>query len=110
MELTNESIADYYVPYHPAVLRALKKIVDAGAEKEIPVSICGDLASDPNMLPFLIGIGLKHVSADVRQMRKVQRAISMIDRHDAARLADQMLSLGRISDLNTLMEAGPKTF
>ena len=110
VDRTNESIADYYVPHHPAVLRALKKIVDAGVEKEIPVSICGDMASDPNMLPFLIGIGLKHVSADVRQMRKVQRAISMIDRHDAARLADQMLSLGRISDLNTLMESGPKTF
>jgi len=103
VDRTNESIADYYVPHHPAVLRSLKRIVAAGIKAEIPVSICGDMAGDPAMLPFLIGIGITRVSIDVRLIRKVQQAIAGIDRKEASALAEEMLSKGRISELLPLV-------
>jgi phosphotransferase system enzyme I (PtsP) len=103
VDRTNESIADYYVPHHPAVLRSLKRIVSAGARAGIPVSICGDMAGDPSMLPFLIGIGITRVSIDVRLIRKVQQTIGGIDRKEASTLADEMLSKGRISELIPLV-------
>lgn len=103
VDRTNESIADYYVPYHPAVLRSLKRIVTAGTRAGIPVSICGDMAGDPSMLPFLIGIGITRVSIDVRLIRKVQQTISGIDRKKATALADEMLSKGKIRELTSLV-------
>jgi phosphotransferase system enzyme I (PtsP) len=100
VDRTNEDLAEYYVPHHPAVLRSMKRVADAGKLYDIPVSICGEMAGDVPMLPFLIGIGIRQFSMAARLIPRVQNAIQKIHSRRATRHAEAMLSMGRISDLS----------
>ncbi|MEI6438258.1 MAG: phosphoenolpyruvate--protein phosphotransferase [Candidatus Omnitrophota bacterium] len=92
VDRTNEKVADLYVPHHPAVLRALKRIVQAAQRHGKEVSICGDMAHHPRYMPFLLGIGVRHLSLDARYILKVQQRIMSLDipsaQHAAARLLE----------------------
>jgi phosphotransferase system enzyme I (PtsP) len=75
----NEKIAHLYQPGHPSVLRALKKVVDAAKNNRIGVSICGDMVHEPKYIPYLLGIGIREFSLDVRRLPKIQDHIRNID-------------------------------
>lgn len=96
---TNDEVAAWYSPHHPAVLRALQRIVTVAEQADKSVSICGNLGADPSMLPFLLGIGLRVFSLDPMQIPAVQRRIAEIDLTRARAFATKLLGLGRISDI-----------
>ena len=66
------SVAHFQDPWHPAVLRLVKLIGDAGAASGKPVGICGEAAADPQLAVVLVGLGATTLSmtpaalADVR--------------------------------------------
>ena len=105
VDRTNEHIADLYRPHHPAVLRALKRIVDAGHKHGRTVSICGDTAADPRLLPFLVGVGFDAVSVEVRKVPVVHQLLASIDAAAATRCAAHALTLGRIRDVEQALAA-----
>ncbi len=105
VDRTNEKVADLYVAHHPAILRSLKKISDAGKFNNIDVSICGDMAGDERYIPFLIGIGIHTLSVDSIYLPKVKKLISMISFKDAERIADEMLLKDRITDIDNIINS-----
>lgn len=58
----NSKVQHLYQPHHPAVLRAIKQVVDAAKKNFIPVHVCGEIASNEKMLPFLIAAGVDELS------------------------------------------------
>ncbi len=98
VDRTNEKVADLYLPHHPSILRALKKIVSAAQKKKKDVSICGDMAHEERYIPYIIGIGIRKISLDARFHPKIQEVISRIDVKEAESLVRQILSKHRISD------------
>ena len=104
VDRTNQNISEFYVPYHPAVLRSLKRVADAAAARGVPVSLCGEMGGDPTMIPFLVGIGIRQLSIDFRLFPEAQAAILALDTADARRQAGEMLALARISDLAAYLE------
>jgi phosphotransferase system enzyme I (PtsI) len=62
-----------YEAAKPAVLRLVKQAVELAAGK--PVSICGDMASDPECLPSLLAAGLRHFSVAPARLRAIRSAI-----------------------------------
>ncbi len=66
------TVAAYQDPWHPAVLRLVKLLGDAGADAGKPVGICGEAAADPQLAVVLVGLGATTLSmtpaalADVR--------------------------------------------
>jgi phosphotransferase system enzyme I (PtsI) len=55
-------VADYYDPYHPAVLRALSEVARRAADEGKPLSVCGEIAGDPTFTGILLGLGLTRLS------------------------------------------------
>lgn len=100
---TNEAVADWYAPQHPAVLRSLARIVEAADRAGKPVSLCGDLATDATMLPFLLGIGLRQFSMDPTAIPAAQRRIEGIDSELARRQAERMLGMGRLDEVQAYL-------
>lgn len=99
VDRTNDEVAIWYSPHHPAVLRAMKQIVTAAERAGKPISMCGNLGADPRMLPFLLGIGLRVFSLDPMQIPPVQRRIAEIDFERARIFANDLLTMGRISEI-----------
>jgi phosphotransferase system enzyme I (PtsP) len=99
VDRTNENIAGSYLPHHPSVLRALKKVVYAADKGGREVSVCGDMAHQEQYLRFLLGIGVRVLSIDPRFLHRIQQAISEIDLTEARVFADNVLAQPRISDI-----------
>ena len=99
VDRTNENIQSSYVPHHPSVLRALKKVVEAANRNNRLISICGDMAHEEKYTPFLLGIGVRNLSMDPRFLPRIQQAISNIDIAEAESIAENMLKISSISEL-----------
>ena len=75
IDRTNDKVSYLYNPLHPAVLRLIKLIVDNAHKKGIEVGVCGEIASDLNMVPILIGLGVDELSVSPSKVLNVKKKI-----------------------------------
>lgn len=97
VDRTNEKVADLYLPHHPAVLRALKKIVDAAVRYKKDVSVCGDMAHDERYIEYFLGLGVRRLSLDARYLPKIQKAVAGLEIRKAQKITEKILQQNRIS-------------
>ena len=71
----NEKVARLYQPTHPAVLRLIKRAIDAGVAAGIPASVCGECAADPLMAALLVGMGATSISVSPSLIPLVKRTL-----------------------------------
>ena len=81
---TNPALAVRQDPMHPAVLRSVRAVIDAGHARGIPVAVCGELAGDPAGAVVLTGLGIDELSMDPRSFGPVKRALAEVSRAEAA--------------------------
>src|SRR5690606_18793385 len=77
-----------YRPTHPAVLRLIKAVADAGRDTGTPVSVCGEMASSPLFALLLVGLGIRHLSmgpASIGMVKKMIRSVSLAELEEMAR-------------------------
>ena len=103
VDRTNEKVSSLYRAHHPAILRAINRIVSAALTHGKDISICGDLSADQRMLPFLLGVGLRKFSIDIVNAPTVQRLVGATMIRDAEEIANHMLDLGRISEIEAFL-------
>ncbi|GCE80800.1 phosphoenolpyruvate--protein phosphotransferase [Komagataeibacter oboediens] len=84
-------VAALYDPLHPAVLRLMRMTADAGLRQRRPVSVCGELASDPQAVPLLVGLGVRSFSMHASAVPRVKRAIRAAAMDDCRRMACRAL-------------------
>lgn len=105
VDRTNETISDLYQSHHPAVLRSLNRVARAAARHARPVSVCGDMAADGRMIPFLAGIGIRVLSVSARSRPAVQRVLRKLDVREAESRAALMLKAGSLREVESRMAA-----
>jgi phosphotransferase system enzyme I (PtsP) len=103
VDRTNEKVSSLYRAHHPAILRAINRVVKAAMTHGKSVSICGDLSADKRMLPFLIGVGLRNFSIDMVNAPEVQRLVVSTSVKAAEQIASRMLSMGKISEIEAFL-------
>jgi len=81
------SVAGYQDPWHPAVLRLVKMLGDAGAAAGKPVGICGEAAADPQLAVVLIGLGATTLSMTPAALADVRAELAENTLDDAKRKA-----------------------
>ena len=87
----NEQVAHMYEPLHPAVLRMIKQVVDAGHQAGIPVAMCGEMAGDLTLLPVLLGLGLDELSMHPYAIPYVKRMIRRSNEAETERFTAEIL-------------------
>jgi phosphoenolpyruvate-protein phosphotransferase (PTS system enzyme I) len=87
----NENVADWFRTLHPAVLRSVKHVLDAGKKHETPVVVCGEMSGSPVYSVILIGLGATELSMSVKALPRVMEIITGISAKDAARLTKNLL-------------------
>ncbi|MBM7556902.1 phosphoenolpyruvate--protein phosphotransferase [Halanaerobacter jeridensis] len=88
----NEQIADLYQPFHPALLRMIKRVVDAAHEEGKWAGMCGEMAGDKRLAPFLLGVGLDEFSMSAVSIPEVKDQIRNMSLEEAEELAEEALS------------------
>jgi phosphotransferase system enzyme I (PtsI) len=89
----NEFISALYQQFHPAVIRALQKIVEGGHKNKIKVSICGEMASVPLAVPLLIGLGIDELSVLPSMFNEIKQTVRATSYSEAKLLVEELLTL-----------------
>ena len=85
VDRTDDRVSDFYEPLHPAVLRLIRLVRRAAARHRIPVSLCGEMASDPALLGLLVGLGLTDFSMTPAAIPMARQAIRDLSADTRAR-------------------------
>ncbi|MBK8858370.1 MAG: phosphoenolpyruvate--protein phosphotransferase [Opitutaceae bacterium] len=101
IDRVNDRIAHLYEPTHPAVLRTLKNIVDEAHRAKIPVSVCGEMAGDPVLVPLLLGLGVDALSMTPPLIPAVRYLVRAMKMADAKKLAKEALGMASPKDILT---------
>ena len=83
----NEKIAHLYEPAHPAILQLIHLTAEAGRRNNIWTGVCGEMASDLNMVPLLLGLGVDELSVSPAYLPQVKFLIRQLDISQARDLA-----------------------
>ena len=86
------SVAHYQDPWHPAVLRLVKMLADAGVAAGRPVGVCGEAAADPQLAVVLVGLGVTSLSMTPAALAEVRAELALRPPEDARRLAEAALA------------------
>ncbi|NLJ61313.1 MAG: phosphoenolpyruvate--protein phosphotransferase [Firmicutes bacterium] len=95
----NEQVSSLYDPFHPAVLRLIKMVIDHARKEGIPCSMCGEMAGDPRFTQILIGFGLNSFSMSPSSLLRVKKTLFGLDLENSRSLAKKILELPTSSDI-----------
>ncbi len=95
----NEKISNLYDTYNPAVLQAIKMLIDGAHEGGIKISMCGEFAGDENAVAILFGMGLDAFSMSGISIPRVKRILMKLDKKECEDLVERILLLSTASEI-----------
>ena len=99
VDRTDDRVSDRYEPLHPAVLRLIRLVCRAAKRHRVPVSLCGEMASDPALVGLLIGLGLTEFSMTPAAIPVVKQVVQDLRASDVRRMASHVLRLATSSEI-----------
>jgi phosphotransferase system enzyme I (PtsI) len=84
-------VAELYDPLHPAVLRLVQFATEAALRMRMPVSVCGEMAANPQLIPLLLGLGLRSFSMNAAAVPRVKQAVRSVEIDACARFARRVM-------------------
>jgi len=103
VDRTDDRVSDLYEPLHPAVLRLVRLVSRAARRTGVPVSLCGEMASDPAMVGLLLGLGLTEFSMTPAAIPLVRQVVADLRTDEARRLARHALSLATAAEVEQFL-------
>jgi len=96
----NPELSDIYKATHPSIIKMLKMIMDAANAHNIPVSLCGEMASNPIFTALLIGLGISKLSCPLRYIPIIKYTIRNISTKDAKELVKEVSTYSCSQDIH----------
>ncbi|MBI3861794.1 MAG: phosphoenolpyruvate--protein phosphotransferase [Planctomycetia bacterium] len=75
VDRANPAVANLYSSADPSILRMIENVVRAAEKHNRPVSVCGQMSSDPIYIPLLVGMGLRELSVTPQSILEVKQAV-----------------------------------
>lgn len=103
----NENITNLYNTFNPAVLRSIKKVIDASHDAGKWTGMCGGFAGDPDATYMLLGMGLDEFSAPASKISKVKDIVIHSNYEEAKKFADEILQLETTDEVEEKIQQNP---
>jgi phosphoenolpyruvate-protein phosphotransferase (PTS system enzyme I) len=100
---SDPSVAKYYNAADPAILRTIRAVVTAAKSREIPVTVCGQMSSDPKAVPLLVGMGLRLLSTTPHAIPEVKEVIRSLTIPRAEEIAAQAMQMEVARDVDAYL-------
>jgi phosphotransferase system enzyme I (PtsI) len=104
IDRSNEHVAYLYRPLHPAILRMLKKTVDAAHREQIEVTLCGEMAGDPLYILVLLGMGLNELSMNALSIPRAKRIIRSVEYSAARAMVEKTMLLKTATEMERFVK------
>lgn len=100
----NQKLTKLYSPFHPAVLRAVAKVIAAGHREGKEVGMCGEFAGDERAVPLLVGMGLDEFSMVSTEIAAVRYQVRGLSLKQTKHLAERVLAAGTEKEVRRFLE------
>ena len=100
----NSKVAYLYNTYDPAVLRAIKGVIEAGKKAGITVGMCGEAAAAPELIPLLISFGLDEFSVSPTSVLRTRAEIARWTKDEADRVAGAVMELETAEEVKEYLD------
>jgi len=84
---------EFYETHDPCIIRLMKLVINEANKARIPVSVCGEIASDPRFTALLLGLGVQELSVAPRFLPIIKNAIRKASIVNAVQLAEKVLDM-----------------
>jgi phosphoenolpyruvate-protein phosphotransferase (PTS system enzyme I) len=108
VDRTDERVSELYQPLHPGLLRLLRLVRRAAARHQKPLSVCGEMASDPALLALLIGLGLTEFSMTANAIPAARQLVASSRADELTAVARRVLHLGTIAEIESYLDSTVK--
>src|SRR6202008_809958 len=99
VDRADERVSRLYEPLHPAILRMIVMVRRAARRRRIPVSLCGEMASDPALLTLLVGLGLTEFSMTPGAFPAAKQVLRELRSDELRALAPRILRMSTIDEI-----------
>lgn len=105
VDRSDPAVANLYRSGDPALMRLIRLVIQAARKEEIPVTVCGQMSSDPKFLPLLIGMGLRQFSVTPHAIPELKQVIRSLTIPQAEEIARHAQSLEVARDVENYLHA-----
>jgi phosphotransferase system enzyme I (PtsI)/phosphotransferase system enzyme I (PtsP) len=99
VDRNNPRVSSLYDPLHPAVLSEIDRVIRISAANALPLSVCGEMASDPAAALLLIGMGVETLSMSAAHLPRIKWLLRRVNREDAALLVREVLGMRNVAEI-----------
>ncbi|MGZ7065925.1 MAG: putative PEP-binding protein, partial [Candidatus Aminicenantales bacterium] len=93
VDRSNEFVSYLYKPFHPAVLRLIRSVIQTAQKMGKDVTVCGEMAADPLSAIILMGFGLRTFSMNPIFIPRIKKALRSIEAKTAEKIASETMKL-----------------
>jgi phosphotransferase system enzyme I (PtsI) len=105
LDRADERVSRLYEPLHPAILRMIVMVRRAAVRRRLPVSLCGEMASDPVLLTLLVGLGLTEFSMTPGAIPIATQVLAELRSDELHAMARRILRLATVDDIERELAA-----
>lgn len=103
IDRVNEHVSYLYEPLHPAVLRIVRNISEAGQKAGIEVAMCGEMAGTPLYIPLLVGLGINALSMTAQSVPRAKKILRAISLKEAEKLVEHAFTLDTAAEIDAYL-------
>lgn len=100
---TNKDVASLFNAADPAIIRLLRMILSAAAAASKPVSLCGQMGSDPLYAMLLLGLGLRSISTPPMSLNAIKQIVRTVTIEECQNLVDRIMPMDSAADIKSLL-------
>lgn len=99
VDRVNEYVSYLYEPLHPSLIRLIASVAKAAQAANIPVTVCGEMAGEPMIVPVLFGLGIRELSMSAVSIPEVKATIMQVSDRDTVALVERLRDVPTAADV-----------
>jgi phosphotransferase system enzyme I (PtsI) len=99
----NDTVSEWFRTLHPAVLFGIKRSLEAAEKTQIPVIVCGEMASTPAYAVLLLGLGARDLSMTPALIPRIRNTLSQIDTSESRLIVEQCLTCATADEVEEIV-------